>query len=100
MSRTQKKRPQPQSKQEDRIVELELDLVRERAENQRLRVSNCTAAATAGEDARRECGLKAGGIASGHAVYMPETGGASEKIWEESWSGKVFPARTTCAQAG
>ena len=40
MSRTHKKTPPQPSSKEDRLVELELDLVRERAENQRLRVSN------------------------------------------------------------
>jgi transposase len=39
MSRTHKKKPQPASDQEERVSELELELVRERAENQRLRVN-------------------------------------------------------------
>jgi len=40
MSRTHKKIPPQPSSKEDHLAELELDLVRERAENQRLRVSN------------------------------------------------------------
>jgi transposase len=40
MSRSHKKTPLQPSSKEGRLAELELDLVRERAENQRLRVSN------------------------------------------------------------
>ena len=99
MSRTHKKSPEQPSTKDQRIAELELELVRERATNQRqgvaiLRLQKLLERLQAeNEELQREGKRQAAPFARRKRVEHPKKPG------RKAGPGAVFPARKACAEA-